>query len=29
MTDQDKARMTGGCQCGAVRYELSAAPGHA
>jgi hypothetical protein len=30
MTDhQQPARLTGGCQCGAVRYELLAAPTHA
>ena len=29
MTGQDGVRFAGGCQCGAVRYELSSAPDHA
>jgi hypothetical protein len=29
MTDQGIRRLTGGCQCGAVRYVLSSAPLHA
>ena len=28
MVDQERKRLTGGCQCGAVRYELLAAPHH-
>ena len=28
MNDREKRRFTGGCQCGAVRYELAAASEH-
>jgi hypothetical protein len=29
MIDQEDAHLAGGCQCGAIRYELSSAPDHA
>jgi hypothetical protein len=28
MTDQRELRLAGGCQCGAVRYQLTTAPDH-